>query len=565
MKKIVLTLLVSLSTGLSAQVAPEKDPLLQALSEELSRSYEKLKNAEKSPLYFLQYEVWDEKNYWLGSNLGAVTSEGENSPKTLTVDVRVGNRELDNTHEVKGKESNNWEANSKDLGTSVLPAGDKDAIKVKIWELTDKAYKDALNKYLKVEINKQVTAGEQDKSGDFSSEKTRDVFYERIPDSAPDREKLKAMLNRLSLKFKEHDFIINSGVSYNSTNENRYIINSDGAKIVTGGNYITLSYSLSARTTDGMDLSRYKTYSFDDVKDMPKEEAVARDIDEAVAELRNLLKAPMQEPFTGPAILDSRAAGVFWHEIFGHRLEGHRQKSESEGQTFAKKIGEKIMPDFLKVYDDPTIREFKGQVLRGYYKYDDEAVKAQRAEIVENGVLKGFLMQRVPLDKFPVSNGHGRRSAGNMTVARQGNLIVESSKKVPYEKLREMLIEEVKRSGKPYGLIIKDIAGGFTITQRFLPQSYTVLIKYAVRVYPDGRPDEPIRGLNMIGTPLATFPKIMYAADDDGVFNGTCGAESGWVPVSAVSPSLLFSEMETEKVEKSNEMPPVLKPPYFDK
>ncbi|PIS47887.1 MAG: peptidase U62 [Elusimicrobia bacterium CG08_land_8_20_14_0_20_51_18] len=565
MKKIILSLLVLAFPTLYAQTAADGDPLLQAMSEELSRSYEKLRNAEKSPLYFLQYEAWDEKDYQLGSNLGVLSSEGESAQKTLTVDVRVGSRELDNTHEVKGKESNNWEANSKDLGTTRLPVGDKDAIKVKIWELTDRTYKDALNKYLKVEMNKQVTAGEQDKSGDFSADKTTAVFYEKVPAKPLDREKIRAMLNSLSLKFKEYDFIINSGLNFHYTNQNRYIANSEGARIVTGNNYITLSYSLSARTADGMDLSRYKNYNFDDMKDLPGEEAVAADIAGSVSELKDLIKAPLQEPFTGPAILENRAAAVFWHEIFGHRMEGHRQKSESEGQTFAKKIGENIMPDFLTVYDDPNIREFGGQSLRGCYKYDDEGVKAGKAGLVENGVLKGFLMQRVPIDKFPSSNGHGRRSEGNMTVARQGNLMVESSKKIPYEKLREMLIEEVKKSGKPYGLIIKDIAGGFTITQRSLPQSYTILIKYAVRVYPDGRPDEPIRGLNMIGTPLATFPKIIYTGDDDGVFNGTCGAESGWVPVSAVSPSLLFSEIETEKVRKSNEMPPALKPPYFDR
>jgi len=74
-----------------------------------------------------------------------------------------------------------------------------------------------------------------------------------------------------------------------------------------------------------------------------------------------------------------------------------------------------------------------------------------------------------------------------------------------------------------------------------------------------------VRGLNLIGTPIQAFSRIKAAADDAGVFNGTCGAESGWVPVSAVSPSLLFSEMETEKVSKSNNKPPLLPPPYAGK
>ena len=561
-------ILVGLSFLLSQNLYCEeynKDALLESMSEELTRSYQNLKNAEKSPLYFIQYEAWDEKSFWISSNLGVINNEDESAQITLSADIRIGNRHLDNTHEIKGKEGRNWEANSKEIETIIAPFNDKDAIKVKLWNLTDRAYKDALNKYLKVEMNKQVTAEEEDKSGDFTDEKTTDNFYERAKELKFDKEKIRKILKSLSLKFKKYDFILDSQISFIYTNENKYIVNSDGAKIVTGNNYGLISFSLSARTTDGMDLSRYKTYSFDSQDKMPTQDLISLDIDKTIDELKTTISSPIQEPFSGPAILENRAAAVFWHEIFGHRVEGHRQKSESEGQTFAKKIGEKIMPDFLTIYDDPNIYDFQGQFLRGYYKYDDEGVKAQRAVLVENGILKGFLMQRVPLEKFPSSNGHGRRSEGNMTVARQGNLIVESKNRVPYQKLRELLIEEIKKSNKPYGLIIKDIAGGFTITERSLPQSYTVLVLYALRVYPDGRPDEPVRGFNMIGTPLQTFQKIIYSGDDEDVFNGTCGAESGWVPVSAVSPSLLFSEIETEKVEKSNEKQPILKPPYFDK
>jgi TldD protein len=343
------------------------------------------------------------------------------------------------------------------------------------------------------------------------------------------------------------------------------MVNSEGARIVTGNTYMRVMYSLSSRTPDGMDIDRFKSYDFDVPEDLPAEETVSKDIDNSIAELAALRSVPASEPYSGPAILDSRAAGVFFHEIFGHRAEGHRQKSEKSGQTFTKKVGQLIMPDFLTVYDDPTIHDLNGQFLRGYYKYDDEAVRAERAVLVEKGVLKGFLMGRSPIKGFPVSNGHGRRSPGHGTVARQGNLIVESSKKVPYAELRARLIEEVKKSGKSYGLIVKDISGGFTITERYLPQTFSVQATLAYKVYPDGRPDEAVRGLNLIGTPLQTFARIMLTADDLVPFEGNCGAESGLVPISAVSPSLLFSELETEKVQKSNAKPPVLKPPFTDK
>jgi len=538
------------------------DVLLNAMTAELERSYEKLKNAEKAPLYYIGYEVYDERQYGADAVAGAVSGENDSYGRDFDVDVRIGDKAFDNTHELKGGQAY---ANSKRQPYGNAPVeADADAIRSKLWALTDMRYKNALDQYAKVKMNKSVTAEEEDKSDDFSVS-TAAVFYERASFPVFDKEKVKEMVRRLSAKLKDYDFIYDSYVGFSVWTSNRYMVNSEGSRIVTGNTYVRIRYSLSSRTDDGMDIDRFKSYDSDTPSGMPAEEVISKDIDNSVAELKSLRGVAASEPYSGPAILESRAAGVFFHEIFGHRVEGHRQKSESSGQTFTKKTGQLIMPDFLTVYDDPTIRELNGQFLRGYYKYDDEAVPAERASLVENGVLKSFIMGRSPIKGFPGSNGHGRRSAGRGAVARQGNLIVESAKKIPAAGLRRKLIEEIKKSGKPYGLIIKDISGGYTITQRDLPQSFSVQATLAYKVYADGRPDEPVRGLNLIGTPLQTFSRIVLTGDEAVPFNGNCGAESGWVPVSAASPSLLFSELETEKVQKSNARPPVLKPPYTDR
>ncbi len=165
----------------------------------------------------------------------------------------------------------------------------------------------------------------------------------------------------------------------------------------------------------------------------------------------------------GPAILSGRASGVLFHEIFGHRIEGHRQKDESEGQTFTKAINTPVLPSFLSVVFDPTRKTYGDVTLNGYYQYDDEGVRARKVTVVEDGILKTFLMSRSPVAGFPSSNGHGRRSPGNEVVSRQSNLIVESSKQVSDAELRKMLIEEVKRQNKTYGLYFDQVTGG---TQR---------------------------------------------------------------------------------------------------
>jgi TldD protein len=279
------------------------------------------------------------------------------------------------------------------------------------------------------------------------------------------------------------------------------------------------------------------------------------------ADVAGLLRAPEAEPFAGPAIFSGRAAGVFFHEIFGHRIEGHRQKDEAEGQTFTKSVGTQVLPVFLSVVFDPTRRKAGGIDLNGWYDFDDEGVRARPVTSVDKGVLKTFLMSRSPIRGFDNSNGHGRRQPGLEVVSRQSNLIVESAKAVPAAELRRMLLAEVKRQSKPYGLFFREVTGGFTTTQRAGLQAFKVVPVIVYRVYADGRPDELVRGADIVGTPLASFSRILATSDTVEVFNGYCGAESGSVPVSAVSPAILVSEIEIEKKAKSQDRPPLLPEP----
>ena len=312
-------------------------------------------------------------------------------------------------------------------------------------------------------------------------------------------------------------------------------------------------------------LERRESFDAHYISRLPDDATVLATIDRLAHELEALRTAPYVEPYAGPAILRNRASGVFFHEIFGHRIEGHRQKLSDEGQTFTAKVGKAILPGFLSVVDDPTMAAWQGQDLNGYYAFDDEGVPARRVTLVENGVLKGFLQSRSPLPGFPRSNGHGRRQPGRDAVSRQGNLMVLSSKQVPYRELRQMLIAECRRQEKPFGLIFDDISGGFTTTSRSGPQAFKVLPLLVTRVYADGRPDEMVRGVDIVGTPLSSFSRIVATADDAAVFNGFCGAESGWVPVSATSPSILVSQLEIEKRAQGNSRPPLLAAPGKEK
>jgi predicted Zn-dependent protease len=260
-------------------------------------------------------------------------------------------------------------------------------------------------------------------------------------------------------------------------------------------------------------------------------------------------------------MLSGRAAAVLFHEIFGHRIEGHRQKDENQDQTFTKMIGKPVLPDFLSVVFDPTRRKAGDTWLNGSYLYDDEGVKAQPVTVVDKGVLKAFLMSRSPIRGFGQSNGHGRRQPGFEVVSRQSNLFVESTQMVSEAQLRKTLLDEIRRQNKPYGLYFEQVTSGFTTTARQGVQAFKVIPVIVYRVYADGRADELVRGADIVGTPLASFAKIIATGGQMEVFNGYCGAESGSVPVAAVAPAVVVSELEIQMKPKSEDRPPFLAPP----
>ena len=532
--------------------------LLSVMQEELDRSLANFTEAGDAPMYYLQYSVTDLRELTLSVTDGGLNAPDRFHHRYLDVGLRVGSMELDNTHEIRG---GSWRDNYRPTRHVDFPLDDDaEAMRDALWNETEYRYRKAQERLTKVKANRQVKVEEEDLSNDFSPGEPH-VYSEPPRRTDIDEEYWSGVLKRIGDYLAARDFVQRSSATLSLNDRNTYTVNSDGSRLQHGNTYLRLSLAVSGMADDGMNLRRSEYWSATAPDRLPDEATLMENAERLVAELDALRHAPVVEPYIGPAILRNRAAGVFFHEIFGHRIEGHRQKSESEGQTFTKKVGKPVLPEFISVYDDPTKAEFNGTELRGYYKYDDEGTPAERVTVVENGILRNFLMSRSPIEGFPRSNGHGRREYGNDPVSRQGNLIVESEKAVPYARLREMLVEECRRQGKPYGLIFDDISGGFTMTGRGGPQAFKVLPLLVTRVYADGTPDEIVRGVDIVGTPLTSFSKIVMAADDADVFNGTCGAESGWVPVSAVSPSLLVTEIEIEKRQKGQDKPPILPPP----
>src|ERR1051326_1960859 len=500
--------------GQAATAGANNPVLLQTLQQELDRAMTSLSKADPAP-YFISYAGNEEFSSVIMASSGSLIANIKRHERTVDVSVRVGSRDLDNTHG-----ENRFNA----VTTASLPLEDKpDAIARVLWINTDRMYKKAAQGFLEVKTNTKVRADDEDSSPDFSAEKPQVYIGKEVVPPKFDQHEWEERVRRLSSIFKKYPDIESSTVVLVVQDTTRYFVSSEGSRL---GDFTPLIRVLalgSTRSSDGMELARSETFDASTFDKLAPEQEIAAKIEKIAQDLQKLKKAPVVEPFNGPALLSGRAAAVFFHEVVGHRLEGQRQRGENEGE------------------------------------------KGRKVELISNGILKQFLMSRMPVKGFMQSNGHGRGQSGLMPVGRQGNLIVRSNKTVADSQLRQELINEIRKQKKPFGLYFEDIAGGFTLTMRNMPQAFQVMPLMVWKVYPDGRPDELVRGVDIIGTPLNALNRIVLTGQKMDVFNGECGAESGSIPVAAAAPAMLFSEIEVQKVSQGHERPPLLPPPGIEK
>ncbi len=546
-------MLMSFSSHLLAQ---ESDKLLNILRSELNEQYKELQTKEMPP-YLMSYRVVDQKKWVVGSSFGNLETENYSQSRTLMPQIRIGDMELDN---MKDNFSGGQGLASLPIDASVLG---EEAIRQAIWDESKNRYEAALSAYQYVKSKEATQVEKSDKAPAYGVAEV-EQYYEPQLTMGADYVNLSAWatrLNELTEVFKYNGHVISANAYFTFLVERRYFIDTDGREIVQNLPYCRVMVMASIKAEDGMVLPLNLSYFTYDPADLPTQEKLMADTKELYAKLVELRTAPVVDPFTGPAILSGEASGVFFHEIFGHRIEGRRLKSETDGQTFKKMVGEFVLPETMHVYDDPTIKKYAGQDLNGYYKFDDEGVRGERVHVVKKGKLNDFLMTRTPIDNFPKSNGHARGMGPLDPVSRQSNLIIETDDHKTDKELRALLIKEIKKQEKDFGFFFKEVTGGLTFTGKGGINSFDVDPLEVYKVYADGRPDELVRGVKLIGTPLSMFSNIIHAGGQAEVFTGMCGAESGSIPVTAISPYLLVNKVEVQRVDKSQDLPRILPTP----
>lgn len=550
-----LALLAALPTAYAAT-----DPVLEAMQAELARSRGAYFKA-KVPAYFIAYRINDDERVDVNAEFGTLTNSSNYHVRSLNVELRTGDYRFDNTHAAQAPGSTPSYArgnNAQRIGIDDDPR----SLRAEIWSATDGAYWQAVEELAKAKADAAVRTAAEDKSDDFTHEAKLELVDPEL-DFKIDADLWREKVKNYSAPFRNDSKIYYARASLSVARTTRWLVNSEGTRV----RHTELTYLLDVRAAtkadDGMDLPAMVRFVASKPDALPDDATVLQVVDGVMADLKALRDAPVVDAYAGPAILDNRAAGVFFHEVVGHRLEAHRLRDENDAQTLKKKLGERILPESISVTFDPTRTEYDGRALMGGYAADDDGVRARPVPVIEHGVLKNFLLGRTPVEGFPRSNGHGRSQPGYRPVARQSNMLVAVSAPVGYDELKKQLLAEIAQQGKPWGLIIRDLDGGFTETARQSTGGAKLLPTMVYRIYADGH-EELVRGVDLVGTPLTMLAELEAADGRYGVFHGWCGAESGFVPVSTVAPDLLIRRIEVQRKPKSQDRPPLLPAPSIE-
>ena len=552
-----------LALALSAAAPDERLATLDAMRAELARSMERLRLEGYEAPYFLSYQVKDVARVQVGGRFGALFDDDARRDRNLHVDLRVGSYDLDSSAQeeqvmVIGGETPSW------LAPREAPLdGDPAALRAALWLATDERYKEALASWFKKRSRNVFRPDEPDRAPSFS----REAPARHVDPPAPfpfDRARWTGVVRDVTGLFRSHPAIFDASLRVEAEHQVRWFTSSEGSAILTERTIYGVHLQAMTRAPDGQLLENGRDYYARSEDELPTLERLREDVRAVAAELTALAAAPAIDPYTGPAILESEAAGVLFHEAVGHRLEGERLDDDKEGQTYKGQVGQAVLPPFLTIVDDPTLPRAAGVGLNGTYLYDEQGVPGQRTVLVRDGKLEAYLLSRKPVRPFERSNGHGRAQGSRQPMARMSNLVIESRRQVSAEKLKKLLMAEARRQGKPYGLVIRDITGGNTNTMSYGYQAFKGTPRLVYRVDARTGAEQLVRGVELVGTPLTSVNKVLATGDRPRAFNGFCGAESGYVPVSTVAPAALVGEIELQRVARANDRAPLLPPPWSE-
>jgi predicted Zn-dependent protease len=515
------------------------DALLEALLTELDRSKAQLKIEQVQAPYYIEYRVNDVDDYDAEAAFGALRESQRVHLRILRVVVRVGDYKQDSYF-------------GQGMGeTNILPLdNDPIALRHQIWLTTDEAYKAAGQALAEKQAEMKRFSADPNPVDDFSKE-TIVTALDPIVSLKIDEAAWNKTVSEMTNLYRQYPEIQSVSASARFSAVNEYFVDSEGTVTRNGKTTYNLQLNSSAQADDGMRLSRNPYWTVGRAEELPSRDKLLSDVKQALETVIALRSAPIvEEEYRGPVLFAPDASDDVIASLVGSNIVGRKPQPGRPNRTvgaFATSYKTRVLPSFLTIIDDPTLKDFQGHSLVGSYDVDNEGVKAKTVNIIENGMLNNYLVGRQPVRDFPASNGHGRAAPGSGPSPSLGVLLLKSAEAQPPDELKKKIIQMVTEQGKPYAYRVDTLGPGNS--PRLL-----------YRVYADGH-DELVRGAVFSELDVRALRSNLIAVGNDPLVSN----RTGGVPTTIICPSLLFDELEVKRADTSKDKLPEYPPPPLKK
>lgn len=537
------------------------DPVLRAMRDELQRSVKELQFKDLDKPYFIQYTILDEDEFSASATFGAITDSGRTRDRAVQVQVRVGSYDFDNSEFAAGGGPFGGGQPPNGVLTTTVIDNDYNAVRHALWLATDSAYKQAVEQLARKRAFVQNKVQEE-KIPDFSKETpTEAIGARRTLDF--DQNYWEKQLRDWSAVFKTFPNVIESDVSLNARLTHRYLVNSEGTETMQPGLIVSLRANAAVQAPDGMYISHSVPFNATGFEQLPTPEIMTSTIRQLATDLSAVRNAPVLDAdYSGPVLLVGQASAEMFARVLAPNLSGQRAPLSDRDQgnirsELSDRMNRPVLPRFLTVVDDPTEKRVGGKELIGTYSVDDQGVPAHKVTLVQDGILKDFLMSRRPTKNRPQSNGHGRSGFPGRESAQIGNLFIRASESEgkSYGDLKKTLIDMCKTENLDYCLLIK------AIDPDGRGPLGTPVLTY--KVYVDDGREELVRGASATTLSVRSLRQIEAVGNDSFVANRLTGAQNAATPVSVIAPSVLLEEVDLKRPSIAQQKPALLTHPYF--
>jgi len=515
----------------AAHAAAKGDGLLEALLTELDRSKAQLKMDQVQAPYYVEYRVNEVEDIGAEAAFGALRENQHIHVRVLRVVVRIGDYKQDSYFGRGQGES------------SILPLdNDPIALRHQIWLATDDAYKAAGQALAEKQAAMKQFSADPNPVDDFAKAPQM-IAVEPTVSLKVDETGWKKTLEEVTSLYKQYPDVQSVTASARFSAINEYLVNSEGTVTRCGKTTYSVQLSSSAQAADGMRLGRSPAFMVARPEELPTRVALIGEAKKMLETVVALRQAPIvEEEYRGPVLFAADAADDILASLIGLNVLGQKPQLGKPNRTtgaFATSYKTRVLPNFLSVVDDPTLKDFQGKSLVGSYTVDSEGVKTQAVNTIENGMLANYLIGRVPIRDFPASNGHGRAAPGSFPGPSLGVLLLKSSEAQSAEELKKKVIQMVTDQGKAYGYRVETLGPGNS--PRLL-----------YRVYAKDGHEELVRGAVFSELDIRAIRNDLIAVGNDPLVSNRAGG----APTTIISPSLLFGELEVKRADTSKDKLP---------